>query len=90
MDLLFALLILLLVTRICAEIALRFKQPALVGELLGGVLIGIAITWFSDPPAILARFETDETFQAVLDLAVFFLMLLAGVEMRPRDLARAS
>lgn len=90
MDLLFALLVLLLVTRICAEIALRFKQPALVGELLGGVLIGIAITWFSDPPTILARFDTDETFQAVLDLAVFFLMLLAGVEMRPRDLARVS
>ena len=90
MDLLFALLILLLVTRLCAELALRFKQPALVGELLGGVLIGIAIAWFSDPPTILARFDTDETFQAVLDLAVFFLMLLAGVEMRPRDLARAS
>ena len=90
MELLFALLILLLVTRICAEIALRFKQPALVGELLGGVLIGIVIAWFSDPPTILARFDTDETFQAVLDLAVFFLMLLAGVEMRPRDLARAS
>ena len=90
MDLLFALLVLLLVTRICSEIAVRLKQPALVGELLGGILIGTAIAFFSDPPEILVRFDTDETFQAVLDLAIFFLMLLAGVEMRPRDLAKAS
>lgn len=90
MDLLFALLVLLLVTRICSEIAVRLKQPALVGELLGGVLIGTAIIFFSDPPEILVRFDTDETFQAVLDLAIFFLMLLAGIEMRPRDLAKAS
>lgn len=90
MELLFALLVLLLVTRICSEIAVRLKQPAMVGELLGGVLIGLVIAWYSDPPEILARFNTDETFQAVLDLAIFFLMLLAGIEMRPRDLAKAS
>lgn len=34
--------------------------------------------------------DADKTFQAVPDLAVFFLMLLAGIEMRPGDLAQAS
>jgi Kef-type K+ transport system membrane component KefB len=40
-QLLYVLLILLVTTRICSEIAARLKQPALVGELTGGVLIGL-------------------------------------------------
>lgn len=43
MHLLYILLILLLVTRIGAELAVRLKQPALVGELLGGVLLGLVV-----------------------------------------------
>lgn len=90
MDLLYVLLVLLLVTRACSELAVRFKQPALVGELVGGVLIGISATTMMDSSAAIATLDTDETFQAVLDLAVFFLMLLAGIETRPRELAKAS
>lgn len=90
MNLLFVLLVLLLVTRTCSEIAVRFGQPALVGELLGGVLIGVIITALAGPGDALAHIETDETFQAVIDLAVFFLMLLAGIEMRPKELAKAT
>lgn len=90
MHLLYILLILLLVTRACSEIAVRFKQPSLVGELLGGVLLGILFANFADSSSVLAAVDTDETFQAVLDLAVFFLMLLAGIEMLPGELARAA
>ncbi|MGD8810405.1 MAG: cation:proton antiporter [Gammaproteobacteria bacterium] len=90
MELLYVLLILLVVTRMCSEFAIRAKQPALVGELVGGVLIGAAVAAFASDSAPLARLDSDETFQAVLDLAVFFLMLHAGIEMRPRDLAKAS
>lgn len=90
MNLLYILLILLLVTRTCSEISVRLKQPALVGELLGGVLIGVAITLMPNAPDAIADLDQDQTFQAVLDLAVFFLMLLAGIEMRPQDLARAT
>jgi Kef-type K+ transport system membrane component KefB len=90
MELLYVLLILLVVTRMCSEFAVRAKQPALVGELVGGVLIGAAVAAFASDSAPLARLDSDETFQAVLDLAVFFLMLHAGIEMRPRDLAKAS
>ena len=90
MELLYALLVLLFVTRVCSEIAVRFGQPALLGELLGGVLIGIAVSaWVSDDSSI-AQLSSDDTFNGVIDLAVFFLMLLAGVETRPSDLARAS
>jgi Kef-type K+ transport system membrane component KefB len=90
MDFLYILLVLLLVTRACSEIAVRMDQPALVGELIGGILIGAVVSISVDASATIAQIDSDETFQAVLDLAVFFLMLLAGIEMRPRDLANAS
>ncbi|NND45410.1 MAG: cation:proton antiporter [Xanthomonadales bacterium] len=90
MHLLYILLVLLLVTRICSAVAVRFKQPALVGELLGGVLIGMGVVGFAGPELDLESLNADATFQGVLDLGVFFLMLMAGVEMHPGDLARVS
>ncbi|MGD8324023.1 MAG: cation:proton antiporter [Gammaproteobacteria bacterium] len=90
MDLFYVLLILLIVTRGCAEVAVRIGQPALLGELVGGILIGATAGLFGDFAAAFADLDSDRTFQAVLDLAVFFLMLLAGIEMRPKDLAKAS
>lgn len=90
MHLLYILLILLLVTRIGSEVAVRLKQPPLVGELLGGVLIGLFVVSTPWSAVAITGLDTDRTFQAVLDLAVFFLMLLAGIETRPAELARAS
>lgn len=90
MELLYVLLILLLVTRACSEFAVRLGQPSLVGELVGGVLIGVAVAAGMGDSAAIAELDSDETFQGVLDLAIFFLMLLAGVETRPSDLAKAS
>ena len=90
MHLLYILLILLLVTRVGAEVAVRLRQPALVGELLAGVLLGLLIVAAPDSAEAITELDSDKTFQAVLDLAVFFLMLLAGIETRPKDLARAS
>lgn len=90
MELLYILLVLLLVTRGCSEFAVRLGQPALVGELIGGVLLGIGVAaWLSDSAAI-AQLDTDQTFHGVIDLSIFFLMLLAGAETRPSDLAKAS
>lgn len=90
MHLLYILLILLLITRVGAEIAVRLRQPALVGELLAGVLLGVLVVAAPDSAEAIADLDSDKTFQAILDLAIFFLMLLAGIETRPKDLARAS
>jgi Kef-type K+ transport system membrane component KefB len=89
-HLLYVLLILLLVTRLFSEIAVRLKLPPLVGELVGGILLGIVAAAVAGSSGTLATLDADPAFQAILDLAVFFLMLLAGIEMRPKDLAGAS
>lgn len=90
MELFYTLLVLLIATRILGEVARRLGQPQLVGELVAGVVIGMAAQRFSAQLPTLASLPNDEVFHSITDLAIFFLMLLAGVEMRPRDLARRS
>lgn len=90
MNILYILLILLIVTRVFGEVAVRLQQPALVGELIGGIFLGLFVTQYSGTFPILAGIQDNEVFTAISNLAIFFIMLLGGLEMRPRDLARAS
>jgi len=90
MELVYILLILLLATRTCGVLAERIGQPALVGELLAGVLLGVLVEQYGKSVPVLGGLTEDEVFQGITDLGVFFLMLLAGVELQPRDIAQAS
>lgn len=90
MDILYILLVLLLVTRTFGELAVRLNLPVLVGELLSGIALGAIVAANADAFPILAGLMEDQTFLAITDLGVFFLMLYGGVEMRPKELAKAS
>lgn len=90
METLYVLLVLLVVTRLFGEAAVRLGQPALVGELVSGICLGMIVGHFSEAFPILSGLDENEVFRAVTDLGVFFLMLLAGLEMRPKDIAKAS
>ncbi len=90
MELLFALLVLLVVTRLCGEVAVRLGQPALVGELVGGILLGLLVHSSPEHFPALSGLSEDPEFRAITDLGVFFLMLLAGLEMKPSELTQGS
>ena len=95
MELLFVMLLVLLVlSRLFAEIAERLGQPALVGELVAGILLGLLAAPVASLSGIPVDFihEVQDThaFKALTDLGIFFLMLLGGLELRPRDMAEAS
>jgi Kef-type K+ transport system membrane component KefB len=90
MNLLYVLLVLLLVTRLCGELAERLRQPALVGELVAGIALGMVASRYHDALPVLAELPENEVFNGLTDLAIFFLMLLAGVEMSPRELSENS
>jgi Kef-type K+ transport system membrane component KefB len=90
MEIFYALLILLVATRVLGEVAVRLGQPALLGELIAGVLLGVWIHSSAETLPVLAGITEDPVFAAVTDMAVFFLMLMAGVEMHPRGLAQSS
>lgn len=84
------LLVVLVVTRIGAEIAQRLGQAALVGELIAGVVLGVVAAQFSGMLPVLADLGDNEVFLAITDLGIFFLMLLAGIELQPRELTESS
>ncbi len=92
--LLLMLLVLLILARLLSEVAQRFNQPSLVGELAAGILLGALAAPMSRLTGISFDFiyEVQKTpaFHAITDLGIFFLMLLGGLELRPGDMARAS
>jgi Kef-type K+ transport system membrane component KefB len=81
---------LLAVARLFAEIAERLKLPPLVGELVAGIALGLLGNHYATVFPVLAGLPEDKIFHSITDLSIFFLMLLAGTELHPRELAEAS
>jgi len=90
LELFYILLVLLVATRLCGEAADRIGQPPLVGEIIAGILIGVVARASETAFPVLAGLGENEVFVAITELGMFFLMLLAGLEMRPQSIARAS
>ena len=81
-ELLFiSVVIILVAARLLGEFFQRLKMPPLVGELAAGIIIG---------PYILKLITPNESLGVFSDLAVFFLMLLAGLQMDPREIRKAG
>lgn len=90
MELIYILLILLLFARVFGEISVWLGQPALVGELVAGITIGSVASYHSSSLPILSSLTQNDTFLAIADLGVFFLMLLGGVELKAKKITNAS
>lgn len=90
MELFYVLLVLLIVTRVLGVVMHRIGQPPLVGEILGGVILGAIISQFSDTFPVLSGLPDNEVLQGITDLSMFFLMLLAGIALKPKELASSS
>ncbi|MFQ5983111.1 MAG: cation:proton antiporter, partial [Woeseiaceae bacterium] len=90
MEILYLILVLLVVTRIFAELAERAKLPAIVGELVAGVALGFLLKRFHDSWPVLWSATQSEAYSSLVSLGMFFLMLLAGIRMEPLDFARTS
>lgn len=80
-ELFVSVIIILVAARVLGELFQRIKQPPLVGELLAGIIIG---------PSIFGIIHYNSDLGVLSDLAVFFLMLLAGLEMDPKEIRRAG
>jgi Kef-type K+ transport system membrane component KefB len=76
-----SIVIILVAARILGEVFQRIGQPSLVGELLAGLIIG---------PSVLGLVLPNPDLQVLSNLAVFFLMFLAGLEMDAREIRRAG
>ena len=78
------IIVLLLVGRLLGEAMQRIGQPAVMGQLLAGVLLGPSVFGAVWPEAQQALFpagrEQRAMLQAVSDLGILMLLLLTGME----------
>jgi Na+:H+ antiporter len=72
-----AILLLLFFSRILGEICERYGQPAMIGEIAAGILVG---------PSALSLIHPSPEIKALADLGVLLLVFLAGMEMEFREL----
>jgi Kef-type K+ transport system membrane component KefB/nucleotide-binding universal stress UspA family protein len=88
------ILLLLVVGRGLGEIMERLGQPAVVGQLIGGILLGPSFFGWLWPSAQHVIFSNDPTQKAMIDavsqLGVLMLLLLTGMETDLRLVRRVS
>jgi Kef-type K+ transport system membrane component KefB len=72
------LLLLLAAAHALGSIAKLFKQPALLGHMAAGVILG---------PSMLGWINPALGTSSVADLALFFVVLTAGLELRIKDMS---
>ena len=71
-DFLLALIAIFVAAKVCGEIAERVGQPAVLGELIGGVIVGVSGLHLVNP--------NDPTIHLLAQLGVILLLFLIGLE----------
>ena len=83
-HLLLQLSIMLVVGRLFAEAARKLKQPAVVGEIFGGILLGPTVLGMINPDWFHSLFPVPSTSGTILagfvQVAVVMLLFIAGLE----------
>lgn len=80
-EILLSLLIMLVFAKILAEIFERLGQPAVVGEILAGILVG---------PSILGWVKPNEIIATLAEIGVIFLLFTVGLETKPQAILRVG
>lgn len=80
-SVLLALLIMLAAAKIMAEIFERLRQPAVVGEILAGIVIG---------PSLLNWVQPAECITILAEIGVIFLLFHIGLETKPQAILAAG
>jgi len=78
------IVVLVVVGRLFGEAMVRIGQPSIMGQIIGGILLGPSVFGFLLPSAQSAIFPDIDTQKAMTDavaqLGILFLLLLAGME----------
>jgi Kef-type K+ transport system membrane component KefB len=81
------LAVILVAAKLAGHVAARFGQPAVLGELAAGVLLGsvdlAGLTWF-------APLEQEPTIQVLASLGVIILLFEVGLESTIRDMLKVG
>lgn len=80
-EILLSLFIMLAAAKLVAEIFERLRQPAVVGEILAGIIIG---------PSLLGWVAPSELINILAEIGVIFLLFNVGLETKPKDILRVG
>ncbi|MEK6286422.1 MAG: cation:proton antiporter [Acidobacteriota bacterium] len=78
---LLALFIALLAAKLAAELFERIRQPAVVGEIIAGIIIG---------PSVLNFVQPTDVLEALAEIGVIFLLFTVGLETRPSEIFKVG
>ncbi|MGH2592910.1 MAG: cation:proton antiporter, partial [Anaerolineae bacterium] len=84
-----ALVIIILAAKAGGWISVRLRQPAVLGELLAGLVLGPTVIDLLHLPLFDPK-VLEETVFDLADLGVVLLMFVAGMEVDLREMARAG
>lgn len=73
-EVLFDLFLMIVFAKLLAELFERLRQPAVVGEILAGVLLG---------PSLLGWVQPSEIIRILAEIGVIFLLFTVGLETNP-------
>jgi Kef-type K+ transport system membrane component KefB len=91
---LIALFIILVAAKLMAELFERLRQPAVVGEIIAGIIIGpsvlnlIHLTSVAD--GITSPTTEATVIEALAEIGVIFLLFTVGLETRPSDIFKVG
>jgi Kef-type K+ transport system membrane component KefB len=90
-QLFLALGVLITLAKTCGYIATRFGQPAVLGELIAGVIIGPSLVNLLHIPALFASgTDVEHTVIEIAELGVLLLMFSAGLEIDLEGLTKVG
>jgi Kef-type K+ transport system membrane component KefB len=80
-NILLTLFVMLAAAKLFAEIFERLRQPAVVGEILAGIIIG---------PSVLHWVAPSEITSTLAEIGVIFLLFTVGLETKPASIFRVG
>lgn len=91
---LIALFIILVAAKLMAELFERLRQPAVVGEIIAGIIIGPGVLNLIHLTSVvdgIASPTTEATvIEAMAEIGVIFLLFTVGLETRPSDIFKVG
>lgn len=74
------LLVLLVAARLFGELFERIKQPAMIGEIIAGIILG---------PSVLNLIHRTEAIKVISELGIFLLVIIAGLELNVDNILKS-
>jgi Kef-type K+ transport system membrane component KefB len=90
LQLALALMVIITMAKLAGYLSYRLGQPAVLGELLVGLLLGPSLLDFLHLSFFTVEAHTDQVIQELAEFGVLLLMFIAGLDLHLSDLVKSG